>query len=85
MYLVPFALTIIYIISPKIVESGAIIGNGEVIIGIDDDANLNIAYESVLGMPASDPVGRGMVGLRSGSGDDAGDYTATEKGKSLSC
>ena len=57
-----------------------IIGNGDVILGVDDYGNLGVEYAKMLGMPSSDPTDIGFVGLRSGNGDDAGDYSSTEAG-----
>jgi hypothetical protein len=49
---------------------GAIIGNGSVILGVDNAGHLNIPYREVssLGLPSSDPAGVGYVGLRDGTG-----------------
>lgn len=50
--------------------TGAIIGNGSVILGVDNAGHLNIPYREVssLGLPAFDPAGVGSVGLRDGTG-----------------
>ena len=51
-------------------EPGAIIGNGDVILGINKGGHLNVDYRAVpaLGLPAVDPAGVGVVGLRDGTG-----------------
>lgn len=53
--------------------TGAIIGNGNVIVGVDNAGQLNIPYRAVpsLGLPATDPAGVGAVGLRNGTGNMA--------------
>ena len=53
-----------------IAGTGAIIGNGSVILGVDNAGQLNIPYREVsaLGLPASDPTSVGFVGLRDGTG-----------------
>ncbi|MGH8563772.1 MAG: thrombospondin type 3 repeat-containing protein [Gammaproteobacteria bacterium] len=50
--------------------AGTIIGNGEVIVGVDNAGQLNVPYREVpaLGLPAADPAGIGAVGLRDGTG-----------------
>ena len=74
-----FTLTLL-----NFVSGDAIIGNGHVIIGVNDGEHLNVPYENVyIGMGDSDPSilwSVNYVGLRSGYGDDVGVYTATEKG-----
>lgn len=58
--------------------SGVIIGNGNVILGVDNAGHLNVPYRSVAGLPAFDPQGIGYVGIREG---DSGSYFAsTEPG-----
>ncbi|MEW6043311.1 MAG: thrombospondin type 3 repeat-containing protein [Thermoproteota archaeon] len=58
--------------------SGAIIGNGNVILGVDNEGQLNVPYRGVAGLPASDPQFIGWVGLREGN---SGSYFAsTEPG-----
>jgi hypothetical protein len=51
-------------------EPGAIIGNGNVILGINKGGNLDVSYREVpsLGLPAIDPTLVGFVGLRDGTG-----------------
>ena len=51
-------------------EPGAIIGNGDVILGINKGGQLNVDYRAVpaLGLPPADPAGVGSVGLRDGTG-----------------
>ncbi len=58
--------------------TGAIIGNGDVIIGVDNAGHLNIPYREVtaLGLPVSDPAFVGTVGLRDGTGT----FASTEPG-----
>jgi hypothetical protein len=49
---------------------GAIIGNGSVILGVDNAGQLNIGYREVPGLelPANDPANVWFVGLRDGTG-----------------
>jgi hypothetical protein len=66
--------------STKVVLSDSVIGNGKVILGVSDYANLNVPFVGdVLGLPPFDPIGLGYIGLRNGDGD-AGAYAATEPG-----
>ena len=76
--LIQFVLIILGIIT--FVNGDAIIGNGEVILGVNEYADLNVPYNDVLGMPTTDPLDIQQVGLRTGNGDDAGDYAAIEEG-----
>jgi 5-hydroxyisourate hydrolase-like protein (transthyretin family) len=57
---------------------GAIIGNGDVILGVDCAGQLNVQYREVpeLGLPEFDPAGIYSVGLRDGSGE----FASTEPG-----
>lgn len=57
---------------------GAIIGNGDVIVGVDNAGHLNVPYREVpaLGLPAFDPAFVGWVGLRDGTGA----FASTEPG-----
>jgi len=58
--------------------SGLIIGNGDVILGVDNAGHLNIPYRGVAGLPSSDPQSINVVGLREGY---SGSYFAsTEPG-----
>jgi len=58
--------------------TGVIIGNGDVIMGIDNAGQLNVPYRGVAGLPAFDPQFIGYVGLREGN---SGSYFAsTEPG-----
>ena len=58
--------------------TGAIIGNGDVILGVNEAGHLNVDYREVsaLGLPAVDPAGVGAVGLRDGTGA----FASTEPG-----
>eukprot|EP01084_Bolivina_argentea_P012696 23777_1 len=66
-----------------IATGDAIIGNGDVILGVDDAGNLNVPYRQVdaLNLPATNPNKASYVGLRNG-GDlgEAGVYASTEAG-----
>lgn len=88
----PILLTTILLLSPMTVAtpsqkadaflpisgSGVIIGNGNVILGVDNAGHLNVPYRSVAGLPAFDPQGIGYVGIREGN---SGSYFAsTEPG-----
>jgi hypothetical protein len=58
-------------------HSQAIIGDGNVILGVGDLGYLNIPYEGgKAGLPDSDPLGINAVGLR----NPAGDVSAVEQG-----
>lgn len=59
-------------------EPGAIIGNGDVILGINKGGHLNVDYRAVpaLGLPTGDPAFVGVVGLRDGTGA----FASTEPG-----
>ena len=54
-----------------------IIGNGNVVLGISENAALNVPYVgNILGFPASDPLDIDYVGLRTNDGQ----YASTEPG-----
>ena len=81
------SITLITLILINFVSGDAIIGNGRVIIGVNDEGHLIVPYENVFGMGENDPAdtkdstaesGNLYVGLRSGYDDDVGLYTATE-------
>jgi hypothetical protein len=60
-----------------VVKGDAVIGDGNVILGVADAGHLNIPYKGgVLGLPASDPAGIDFIGLR----NPKGDITAVERG-----
>ena len=83
------SITLVTLILINFVSGDAIIGNGRVIIGVNDEGHLIVPYENVFGMGENDPANTEdtstttenlYVGLRSGYGDDVGVYTATERG-----
>ena len=69
-------IILIGFISFDLVFGNAIIGNGKVILGVRDEGNLIVDYEAVpsLGLPDDDPAGYHYIGLRTGYGDDNGDF-----------
>jgi hypothetical protein len=59
------------------VRSDAIIGNGKVIIGVNNYGNLKANYVgNILGLPSTDPRNHGRIGLRNGDGSKIGQYSA---------
>ena len=60
---------LVFILSSITVQGPAVIGNGNVLLGIEDFGQLNARYAgNILGLPATDPRGLNRVGLRDGSG-----------------
>jgi hypothetical protein len=64
-----FLLLLLLLIPPFVSSSGAVIGNGKVILGVTEYGSLNIPYVgNVLGLPANDPTQTQHIGLRNGDG-----------------
>jgi len=65
-----------HVVGPAV--TGAIIGNGDVILGVNEAGHLNVPYREVpaLLLPAGDPAFVGVVGLRDGTGT----FASTEPG-----
>ena len=60
---------LVFILSSITVQGPAVIGNGNVLLGIQDFGQLNAPYAgNVLGLPATDPRRLNRVGLREGNG-----------------